>query len=141
MILWLVRLLLLSVFFFQAEDGILDAHWLLEFRRVLFRSSFRTVLEPESCTGSHDHISSQALRTKKRRPMAASSLSSGWIVVSSSEPDPCHAVTTAHTKADRAEAEHHQCPGRGLGDGIDREIVGFESVARRRQPKLRSEEH
>src|SRR3546814_9898818 len=57
--------------------------------------------------------------------MAASSLSSGWIVVSSSEPDPCHAVTTAHTKADRAEAEHHQCPGRWLGAGIDREIVGF----------------
>src|SRR3546814_18228929 len=28
----------LYVFFFQAEDGIRDAHWGLEFRRVLFRS-------------------------------------------------------------------------------------------------------
>src|SRR3546814_7233310 len=26
------------IFFFQAEDGIRDAHWWLEFRRVLFQS-------------------------------------------------------------------------------------------------------
>src|SRR3546814_3046140 len=31
-------LCLIFIFFFQAEDGIRDAHYLLEFRRVLFRS-------------------------------------------------------------------------------------------------------
>src|SRR3546814_7301590 len=31
----------LFVFFFQAEDGIRDAHWGLEFGRVLFRSAHR----------------------------------------------------------------------------------------------------
>src|SRR3546814_2601286 len=30
-------------FFFQAEDGIRDAHWCLEFRRVLFRSADEAV--------------------------------------------------------------------------------------------------
>src|SRR3546814_14094856 len=33
------ELCLMSLFFFQAEDGIRVAHWCLEFRRVLFRSA------------------------------------------------------------------------------------------------------
>src|SRR3546814_7962200 len=33
--------LVLIVFLFQAEDGIRVAHWLLEFRRVVFRSGIQ----------------------------------------------------------------------------------------------------
>src|SRR3546814_3938223 len=39
---WLVSLY--CVFLCQAEDGIRNAHWSLEFRRVLFRSYFAKVL-------------------------------------------------------------------------------------------------
>src|SRR3546814_10122733 len=89
-------MVLVFVFFFHGEDVILGAHWLLEFRRVLFRSF---VLVCDGCRGKNQAtFSNQNEAATPDTPVSALSSQAPTANVSARPcPDHNHGQPRPHT--------------------------------------------